>query len=66
MEFTVDSGLKEHLKNLKQVFLYVNDVCNLECEYCLYKANLAFNLKEKEIPLETAIKLISDLKLFHL
>src|SRR5262245_40213237 len=62
MEYAVDTRFRDYFKNLKQVFLYVNDVCNLGCSYCLYKANLAFNLREKEIPLDRAIKLITDFK----
>jgi len=52
----------EYFKDLKQIFLYLTDECSLRCSYCLYKPNLAFHLKEKEIPLETAIKLISDFR----
>jgi MoaA/NifB/PqqE/SkfB family radical SAM enzyme len=63
MYFDVDPEFEEYFcGRLKQVFLYLTDECNLRCKYCLYKPNLTFHLKEKEIPLETAIRLISDFK----
>jgi len=63
MYFDIDSKFKGYFKGrLKQVFLYLTDECNLKCKYCLYKPNLTFHLKEKEIPLETAIRLISDFR----
>ena len=45
---------------MKQVFLYVTNECNLRCRHCLYKPDLAFHLKEKEIDLRTASALLSD------
>ncbi len=60
MHFNIDQKFKAHFKNLKQVFLYIIDECNLRCVQCLYKPNLTFNLKNKEIKIETAIALISD------
>jgi len=47
---------------LKQVFLYITDCCQLRCKQCLYKPNLTFQIRKKEIDLDTLIKLISD---FH-
>jgi len=63
MYFDIDSKFEEYFhRRLKQVFLYLTGECNLRCKYCLYKPNLTFHLKEKEIPLEVAIRLISDFK----
>ena len=62
MYFEIDPKFKEYFKNLKQVFLYITDECNLRCSHCLYKPDLTFHLKEKEIDLETALALISDFR----
>lgn len=62
MYHQVDPRVRECFKNLKQVFIYIIDECNLRCVQCLYKPNLVFHIKDKEIPLETANALISD---FH-
>ncbi len=59
MIFDLDPRFKEYFKNIKQVFLYLTDECNLRCTHCLYKPNLTFQLKEKEINLEKAQALIS-------
>ncbi len=62
MYFEIDARFVEYFKNIKQVFLYVVDECNLKCVHCLYKPDLTFHLKEKEIELKTALGLISDLR----
>jgi len=62
MYFKIDPVFLEHFKELKQVFLYITDECNLSCVQCLYKPNLTFHLKNKEIELDTALNLISDFK----
>lgn len=62
MYFKIDSKFKNYFKNLKQVFLYITDECNLQCKHCLYKPNLTFHLKNKEINYKTAIELISDFR----
>ncbi|MFX1486864.1 MAG: radical SAM protein [Promethearchaeota archaeon] len=62
MYFDVDLRCKEYFKGLKQVFLYLTDECNLRCSYCLYKPDLTFQLREKEIPVRTAINVISDFR----
>ncbi|PIS35478.1 MAG: hypothetical protein COS24_01645 [Candidatus Nealsonbacteria bacterium CG02_land_8_20_14_3_00_34_20] len=43
---------------LYQVFMYLIDRCNLSCEQCLYKPNLAFQLHRKEIPYNEAKELL--------
>ena len=55
----VDEKFINHFKNLKQVFLYITDECNLHCAQCLYKPDLLFHNKEKEIKFETALTLLS-------
>lgn len=60
MNFNMDKKFIAHFKNLKQVFLYVIDDCNLNCRHCLYKPNNFFYLKNKFIDPECAKKLIQD------
>jgi MoaA/NifB/PqqE/SkfB family radical SAM enzyme len=62
MHFQIDDEFLRHFQNLKQVFLYVTNECNLRCAHCLYKPNLVFHLKEKEIELETVLALLSDFR----
>lgn len=62
MYFDIDPKFSDHFRNLKQVFLYVTNECNLRCIQCLYKPNLSFSVKRKEIDLNTAVSLISDFK----
>ena len=61
-DLIIDHNFKENFRNLKQVFLYITDQCNLRCEHCLYKPNLMFQLRNREIKLETALKLISTFR----
>ncbi len=56
----VDEKFQMYFKNLKQVFLYVINECNLNCPQCIYKPNNYFTIGKKEIDYETAVKLISD------
>jgi MoaA/NifB/PqqE/SkfB family radical SAM enzyme len=58
----IDPQFQRHFRDLKQVFLYLIDECNLRCSYCLYKPNLMFKLGNKEIELETVLTLITDLR----
>lgn len=62
MHFKIDGKFVEHFRNLEQVFLYITDECNLSCAYCLYKPDLTFHLKDKEIELRTALALLSAFK----
>lgn len=62
MYFEIDHTFLNHFKNLQQVFLYITDECNLRCKQCLYKPNLTFQIREREIPIETSLNLISDFK----
>ncbi len=58
VKMVVDSRVKSYFKNVKQVFLYIIDECNLDCVQCLYKPNNYFHIGQKYIKLDTAKKLI--------
>ena len=61
--FDIDSKFIEFYgNNLKQVFLYITDECNLSCKQCLYKPNTVFHVGKGYINSETAIALISDFR----
>lgn len=62
MHFEIDSRFREYFKALKQVFLYITDECNLRCVHCLYKPDLVFHLKEKEIDPESVLAMLADFK----
>jgi len=62
MRYSLDSKFVAHFKNIKQVFLYVINDCNLACPQCIYKPNIYFNIGEKEMPFETAVDLMET---FH-
>jgi len=49
----------EYFNNLKQVFLYITDECNLRCIHCLYKPDLAVN---RELDINRALSLLSLFK----
>lgn len=55
----IDNDTITYFSNIKQVFLYVSDKCNLLCEQCLYKPNVLIG---REIPLDTSKQL---LKIFN-
>jgi MoaA/NifB/PqqE/SkfB family radical SAM enzyme len=61
MKFDIDPEFSNHFRNVKQVFLYINDECNIHCVQCIYKPNVTYN-EGRQIPLDTAIDLVSD---FH-
>lgn len=58
----VDNKFLAYFRNLKQVFLYITDNCNLECQHCIYKPNVKFGFGNKEIPFAEVIALISDFR----
>ncbi len=60
MYFDIDERFLQYFKNLKQVFLYVINECNLNCPQCIYKPNNYFCIGNKEIDFDTAVKLLSD------
>jgi MoaA/NifB/PqqE/SkfB family radical SAM enzyme len=56
-EYFVRDNPKE---GLKQVFMYVINKCNLDCPQCIYKPDNLFTIGDREIPFETAKRLLSD------
>lgn len=55
----VDPRFSEHFRNLRQVFLYVNDQCNLSCKQCIYKPQITYH-NDREIPTETALDILEE------
>lgn len=55
--FHVDQSFAAHFQKLHQVFMYITDRCNLECEQCIYKPSISHFINE-EIELETALNLL--------
>ena len=48
MYFKMDQKFKDYFKtNLRQIFFYIIDDCNLRCEQCLYKTEIAFQIEKK-------------------
>src|SRR3989304_8110185 len=45
--------------HLRQIYLYVTDVCGLRCEQCLYKTTLA----NRELDHRAALQFIADFRL---
>ena len=63
MYFKMDQKFKDYFKtNLRQIFFYIIDDCNLRCEQCLYKTEIAFQIEKKEVDFDDAIKLLSDFR----
>lgn len=58
--FNIDEKFLKYMENIKQVFVYIIDKCNLDCEQCLYKPNNYFYLKKQYIELDEAKKLVHD------
>lgn len=56
-EYVTDSKFTSHFKNLKQVFMYITEKCNLSCEQCIYKPSVNHYIKE-EIDLDDAVALL--------
>ena len=64
MNYKMDQKFKDYFgTNLRQVFLYLVDNCNLHCVQCLYKLDICFQVEKKEIAFEDAVKLISDFRM---
>jgi MoaA/NifB/PqqE/SkfB family radical SAM enzyme len=61
VEYSVDPDFASHFTRLKQVFLYINDECNLGCEQCIYKPHVLYD-ERREISAPAAIGLIAS---FH-
>jgi MoaA/NifB/PqqE/SkfB family radical SAM enzyme len=59
--YSVESDFKNHFQALHQVFMYITDRCNLECEQCIYKPSINHFINE-EIALDDALDLLYE---FH-
>jgi MoaA/NifB/PqqE/SkfB family radical SAM enzyme len=59
--FAIDSEFSTHFKRLHQVFMYITDRCNLECEQCIYKPSISHYINE-EIGLEDALGLLNSFR----
>ena len=57
-EYLVDAKFFNHFKELKQVFMYITDKCNIFCKQCIYKPSNNHYINE-EIELKEAISLLS-------
>ena len=61
MTFYVDPRFKAHFRNLQQVFIYINDQCNLACDQCIYKPQVTYN-NDREITTKTALDLLQVMR----
>lgn len=59
--YLVDEKFCEHFKQLKQVFMYITDKCNISCAQCIYKPSINHYINE-EIPLDEALSLLKFFK----
>jgi molybdenum cofactor biosynthesis enzyme MoaA len=59
--FTTAPEFARHFKRLHQVFMYITDRCNLECEQCIYKPSISHFINE-EIALDDALGLLRVFK----
>ena len=63
MYYQIDQKFKDYFQgNLRQIFFYIIDDCNLRCEQCLYKLEIGFQLERREVDFNDAIKLLSDFR----
>lgn len=60
-KFRMDPSFSAHFRSLHQVFMYITDRCNLECEQCIYKPSITHFINE-EIELSTALDLLSTFR----
>lgn len=57
----VEQKFHDKFKNrIGQVFMYLVDICQLDCVQCLYKAELAFHMINKEIAYSDATNLMQS------
>lgn len=59
--FEADTEFAHHFRRLHQVFMYVTDRCNLECEQCIYKPSISHFINE-EIALDDALGLLATFR----
>lgn len=60
-EYTIDDAFSSHFRSLHQVFMYITDRCNLECEQCIYKPSITHFINE-EIVLPDALGLLRSFR----
>lgn len=60
-QFLIDQKFANHFRELKQVFMYITDRCNIACEQCIYKPSVNHFINE-EIPLKEALALLHTFK----
>lgn len=58
--YLFDNNFYNHFKDLKQVFMYITDRCNIGCEQCIYKPSINHYIKE-EIELSDATCIIKNI-----
>ena len=61
MGLRLSPSFRNHFSRLHQVFMYITDRCNLECEQCIYKPSINHFINE-EIEFSTAIRLLSSFR----
>ncbi|MEQ1952653.1 radical SAM protein [Mesorhizobium sp. CN2-181] len=59
--FAMDAAFQKHFARLHQVFMYITDRCNLECEQCIYKPSITHFINE-EISLNDALGLLASFR----
>lgn len=63
MNYKMDEKFKDYFQdNLRQIFFYLIDDCNLRCTQCLYKLDIAFQVEKREVAFEDAVKLLEDFR----
>ena len=63
MNYKMDQKFKDYFQdNLRQIFFYLIDDCNLRCVQCLYKLEIGFQVEKKEVPYSDAVKLLEDFR----
>ena len=60
MHYAMDSAFINHFRNLKQVFIYITNECNLSCPQCIYKPDTYFSIGDKQISYANTKKLLED------
>lgn len=58
-QLAISPEFQTHFKRLSQVFMYITDRCNLECEQCIYKPSINHFINE-EIELDLAQRLLAS------
>ena len=62
----IDHKTEAYFKNIKQVFLYLSDKCNLFCTQCLYKPNVVMGRFIKKEIAKSLLEIFSNLGAYKL